>query len=58
MHKCIYIPKYNLPSLYSVTHRRVFRDDHLILDNRLVFSSLGKPISPALGIPSLPEVLM
>lgn len=37
----IYIPKYNLFSLYNVTCIKVCMADHLVLDNQLVCSYLG-----------------
>jgi hypothetical protein len=36
----------------------VFMDDHLVLDNQLVSSFLGKTISPALSIPWLPVLCL
>ena len=57
--KNIYIwnPKNNLFRLCNVTGMYVFRPDHVVLDNRSVCSSLGKTISPSLGIRWLPVVL-
>lgn len=43
----------NLSGLYNVTFMCVFRADSLVLNNQSVCSSLGKAISPALGIPWL-----
>lgn len=51
-HMCIYIdtmPEYNLLRLDDIALMYVFRADHLVLDNQLGGSSLGK-ISPALSI--------
>jgi hypothetical protein len=36
MSDTIFIPKYNLLSLYTVTCTDVFLADHLVLDNKLV----------------------
>lgn len=48
----IHIPKYNLFSLYNVICvYDFFKVDNLVLDNKLVCSSLGKTISPSLRIP-------
>jgi hypothetical protein len=55
--KCIYISKYNLIRLYNVTCIDNFRADHLVSDNQLMYSPLGKAISPTLGISSWPVVL-
>ena len=56
LHACIYvcmyvciqifISKYSLLSLYNVTCMNDFRYCHLLLDNQLVCSLLGKIISP------------
>lgn len=37
--------------LYGDTNMNVFRADHLVLNKQVVCFSLGKTISPALGIP-------
>lgn len=50
----ICIPKYNLFSLYNDTCIYVFRASHLILDNQLMWSSLGKTTSPP--HPQMPSV--
>lgn len=46
-----YIPKHNTLSLNNDTYTYVFRPDHLVLDNQLVCSSLGKVMSPTPSIP-------
>ena len=46
-----YIPKHNTLSLNNDTYTYVFRADHLVLDNQLVCSSLGKAMSPTPSIP-------
>lgn len=46
----IYIPRYSLLSLNNITCILVFRANHLVLDNLLVLSFLGKSISPFLSI--------
>lgn len=38
----IYIPKYNLFSIYDVYYMCVFRVDCLALDKSLMYSSLGE----------------
>jgi hypothetical protein len=43
------MPEYNLLRLDDIALMYVFRADHLVLDNQLGGSSLGK-ISPALSI--------
>lgn len=45
-----YVPKYNPLSLNDITHMNVFRPDHLVLNNQLVYSSLGKTVSTILSI--------
>lgn len=67
MYICIYICTYmhiyilnsehSLLSLYNVTYMLAIRADNLILDNQLVWSSVGNTISPTLSIPWLPVVL-
>lgn len=52
----LYIPKYNLLSLYNVMC--VFRANYLVLDNQLVYSSLGKTISSILTQHSLVAVVL
>lgn len=47
----MYIPKYNLLNLCHATCMYVFRDDHLALDNQLVYSSLKR----AYLVPSSPQ---
>jgi len=47
----------NKPSQLRVTCLYVFRDEHWILNNQFVCSSMGKTISPAVHIPELPVVL-
>lgn len=41
---CVCVPKYNLLSMYSVTHICIFRAGHLIVGMKLVCSSPGKAI--------------
>ena len=52
VYRCIYDYINN-----STSFRYVFRANSLVLDNQWVCSSLGKTISPILGIPQLPVVL-
>lgn len=40
----IHIPKNYLFNLYNVTTMYIFRADHLVLDNQLIYSSLEKTI--------------
>lgn len=56
---CIYIciPKYSILSLNDITCILVFRVNHLVLNNQLVLSFLGKMISPFLIISQVPVVL-
>lgn len=56
---CIYIciPKYSILSLNNITCILVFRANHLVLDNQLVLSFLGKMISPLLIIFQVPVAL-
>jgi hypothetical protein len=42
---CIHTYIFNLLRLYNGTHVYVFRAGHLILEDQLVSSSLGKPVS-------------
>lgn len=53
----IHIAKQNLQSSHNATCMYIFRSDHLILDNLLVCSSLGKTTSPAPRIAQLPIVI-
>lgn len=51
--------KYNLLSVYSVTFIQVVGPDHLVLDNQLVWASLGRLIyfpTVTSGIPWLPSL--
>jgi hypothetical protein len=47
----ICILKYNLINLSNVTCKYLFRVDFLIVDNHLMYSSMGKTISLTLNIP-------
>lgn len=52
----LHIPKYKLCSLYNVACVYFFRTGHLVLDNKLVGSSLGKSTSPAPSFPWLSTI--
>lgn len=51
MYMCLFISKYNLRSLYNVTHISVFRFNHWSAN------PWGRLIFPTFGIPDLPVVL-
>lgn len=46
----ICIPKFNLPDMYNIIHIHGFKTGHLVLNNQLVFSPLGKTIFLTLGL--------
>lgn len=54
----IHISKYNLLNPYSTICMYIFRDDHLALDNWLLWLSLGRTPSLTPIFTSLPVVLM
>lgn len=57
MHVYILNNEHSLLSLYNVTYMFAIRADNLVLENQLVYSSVGNTISPTLSIPWLPVVL-
>lgn len=54
----IYIPIYNLFTLYNTTCMYDFRPEPLALPDLLVYSSLGKNTSPIPSFPQLPMVFV
>lgn len=56
MHVYILNNEHSLLSLYNVTYKFAIRADNLVLENRLVYSSVGNTVSPNLSIPWLPVV--
>lgn len=52
----MYIHKYNLFILYSITYMYAFRFDFLALDNQFVGFSLGNTVFHALVFAQLPVV--
>lgn len=56
LHIYIYIPKWNLFSLYNVICMYVFLVDQLVLGNQLMYFFFGKNLDPMLSIFWLPVV--